>query len=121
MRCADLNDSRYHSPIPVWFDVDCAIGLPQADVDDGLALVQACHSPRVKVVCVSAGSGNAPLANAVLRGREVASRFGPPSLQVHPGAASAADRGKETDAVRAMAEALRRDRLTILALGPVTS
>jgi inosine-uridine nucleoside N-ribohydrolase len=109
------------SPIPVWMDVDIAIGLPEADVDDGLALIQAFHSPEVRVRGISVVFGNTSLQSAVGRAREVVRGFGPEGLGVYPGAASADDFGLETEAVRAMAAALRREPLTILALGPVTN
>ena len=47
--------------------------------------------------------------------------YGPPGLPIYAGAARAAQLGEETDASRAMAEALKQEKLTILALGPVTN
>ena len=49
------------APLDVWIDTDTAIGVPGADVDDGLALVQAFHSPELVVRGVSSVYGNAPL------------------------------------------------------------
>ena len=48
-------------PKNVWIDTDPAVGIPGADVDDGLALIQAFHSPEMRVRGVSAVFGNAPL------------------------------------------------------------
>jgi inosine-uridine nucleoside N-ribohydrolase len=109
------------APSPVWIDTDPAIGEPERDVDDGLALVQAFHSPELDIRGVSVVFGNAPLAHGVPIARRLVSRYGPPGLKVFRGAANADDLSTDTDASRALAAALRRGRLTILALGPVTN
>lgn len=106
---------------PVWIDTDPAVGLPRADVDDGLALVQAFRSPELAVRGVSVVFGNAPLADAVPIAHEIARRFGPPGLGVHPGAATAGMLGTDTPAVGALATALEAEPLTVLALGPLTN
>lgn len=108
-------------PIPVWLDVDPAIGLERGEVDDGLALIQAFHSPEIVVRGVSVVYGNTTFENAVPIAREVVGRFGPAGLGVYPGAASAAELGQESEAVRAMAAALEVERLVVLAVGPVTN
>jgi pyrimidine-specific ribonucleoside hydrolase len=105
----------------VWLDVDPAIGIERGEVDDGLAMIQAFHSPEIVVRGVSVVYGNAPFEKALPIAREVAQRFGPPAVEVHPGAAAAAQLGEETEAVRALRAALERDRLVVLALGPVTN
>ena len=108
-------------PRDVWIDTDPAAGIPERDVDDALALVQAFHSPELAVRGVSVVFGNAPLADALPIAREVVARFGPTNLAVHPGASGAADFGAETAAARALIAALRARPLTILALGPLTT
>lgn len=116
--------ARRPTPIPVWIDTDPAVGVPRADVDDGLALIQAFHSPELEVVGVSTVFGNAPGEKTGPIGREIVRRFGPPGLPVHEGADSKApcgDLASATDAVRALAAALEARRLTILAIGPVTN
>jgi len=105
----------------IWIDTDTAIGVPDADVDDGLALVQAFHSPEVAVRGVSAVFGNAPLADTFPIAREVTARFGPRGCPVHEGASEAALLGVETDAVRGLAAALEAGPLTVVALGPLTN
>lgn len=106
-------------PIDVWLDVDTATGL--GDVDDGLMVIQAFHSPEVNVRGISVVFGNTTLERAVPIAREIVERFGPTGLKVHGGAASAEELGKETDATRALAAALEERPLTILAVGPVTN
>lgn len=105
----------------VWLDVDPAAGIPNKDVDDGLAMIQAFHSPELCVRGVSVVFGNAPLEPGLEIGREVVARFGPPGLQVAAGAASADQLGARSEAVDALAAELARRELVILALGPVTN
>jgi inosine-uridine nucleoside N-ribohydrolase len=107
--------------VPVWIDADAAIGVPRADVDDGLALIQAFHSPELEVRGVSAVFGNAPLEKTWPIAREITERFGPAGLAVRAGAAGAAALGEPTEAVRALAQALRDEPLVVLALGPATN
>jgi inosine-uridine nucleoside N-ribohydrolase len=107
--------------VKIWIDTDPAIGVPGCDVDDGLALIQAFHSPELEVHGVSAVFGNAPLDKAFPLAQEACRKFGPAGLEARSGAASADDLGKPSDAVIAMAEALTQRRLAVLALGPMTN
>lgn len=107
--------------IPVWIDTDPSVARGGHEVDDGFALIQAFHSPELEVRGVSVVFGNAPLATAWPIGKEIVEKFGPKGLRTYKGAASSDDLGKETDASRALADALRRERLSILAIGPVTN
>ena len=112
------------APIDVWIDTDPAIGVPRADVDDGLALIQAFHSPELSIRGVSTVFGNAPAETTYPTGCEVVRRFGPPGLAVHAGAASAEPErsfDEASDAVRALAAALEQAPLVILAIGPVSN
>jgi len=105
----------------VWIDTDPSVQRGAHEVDDGFALLQAFHSPELRIRGVSVVFGNAPLATALPIGKEIVQRFGPPGLPVYSGAAGAQELGTETDASRAMAKALKLERLTILALGPATN
>jgi inosine-uridine nucleoside N-ribohydrolase len=107
--------------VPVWIDADTAVGVPDRDVDDGVALLQAFHSPELRIEGVSIVFGNTDLERAWPIGQSIVHRFGPEALAVHRGAAGAADLGVETDASRALARALERGRLTVVALGPATN
>jgi inosine-uridine nucleoside N-ribohydrolase len=108
-------------PIAVWMDVDPAVMRGGHEPDDGLALLQAFHSKELEVKGVSVVFGNSPLDTGYPIGEEIVKRFGPPGLHAFRGAASGAELGQETEASRALADALRRGELTILALGPVTN
>jgi pyrimidine-specific ribonucleoside hydrolase len=107
--------------VPVWIDTDPAVGVKDRDVDDGFALVQAFNSPEIAVRGVSVVFGNAPLAQAWPIGRRIVQRFGARGLTAYRGAASAAERGTETAASRALAAALRADPLVVFVLGPATN
>jgi len=107
--------------VKIWIDTDPAIGVPDCDVDDGLALIQAFHSPELEVLGVSAVFGNTSLENAFPLAQEICREFGPLGLGAHAGAAAADDLGRANDAVHAMASALAETPLTLLALGPLTN
>ena len=106
---------------PVWIDTDPAIGEPERDVDDGVAMIQAFHSPELAIRGISVVFGNASLERGLPIAQDLTRRFGPKDVPVWSGARSAADLGRETDASRALAEALGRERLTVLVLGPATN
>jgi len=115
-----------HSPaaaprVAVWIDTDPAVGETDRDVDDGLALIQAFHSPELDIKGVSVVFGNAPLDRGLPIAQRLVGDFGPRRLKVYGGADVAADPPVETDASRAIAAALRQAPLTILALGPMTN
>ena len=56
-----------HPADNVWLDVDTSIGLPRGEVDDGLALIQAFHSPELAIRGISVVFGNASLEEAAPR------------------------------------------------------
>ena len=111
-------------PAPVWLDIDTSTGVTRdrpRDVDDGLAMIQVFNSPELALRGISTTFGNANLNEANTIAKDILARFGPAEMPVHSGASSADDLGKETDATRAIADALRKERLIVLALGPVTN
>ena len=108
-------------PKIVWIDTDPSLQLGGHEVDDGFALLQAFHSPELEIRGVSVVFGNAPYEQAWPMGQEIVRRFAPEDLKIFSGAAKASQLGEETDAVRAMTAALQKEKLTILALGPVTN
>ncbi len=108
-------------PAPVWIDTDPSVAPGGHEIDDGIALLQAFHSPEITIRGVSIVFGNADLPTADRIGREIVTRFGPRGLSVYTGAAGPDDIHRETDAVWALAAALRREPLTVLALGPATN
>ena len=109
----------------VWIDSDPSIGVPLHEADDGFALIQAFHSPELRIRGISTTYGNAGLATTTRIAREMAGRFGGPAgindTRVHPGASSARDLGKPTAATAALRTALAERPLTYLALAPLTN
>ena len=114
-----------NDPLDVWIDTDPSIGLLFHEADDGFALIQAFHSPELRIRGISTTYGNTGLATTTRIAQEIVIRFGQPAKlilpHVHPGAASARDLGKPTAATVALRNALRRRRLTYLALAPLTN
>jgi pyrimidine-specific ribonucleoside hydrolase len=113
--------SAQPKPKAVWIDTDPSVQLGGHEVDDGVALIQAFHSPELAIRGVSVVFGNAPFEIAWPMGQQIVRRFGPQNLGIYPGAANAKQLGAETAAVRAMAAALRKEKLILFALGPVTN
>lgn len=109
------------SGTPVWIDTDPAIGEPDRDVDDGMALVQAFRSPALGVRGVSVVFGNTPLVRAWPIAQDVVGRFGPESFRPWRGAAGPDELDAPTEASEALATMLREERLTVILLGPATN
>ena len=106
------------APLAVWIDADVAVGEPHRDVDDGVAILQALHSPELDVRAVSTVFGNAPLERADPITRALLTTWGA-SPPVFRGAAAAGQ--ADTDAVPALIAALEAEPLTLLVLGPATN
>ncbi|MGI8432215.1 MAG: nucleoside hydrolase, partial [Chthoniobacterales bacterium] len=104
----------------VWIDTDLSLGSPVREVDDGYALLLALRSPELQVVGVSTTYGNAPLRGTTERAQKSLGAFGS-SLPVYPGAASPNEFSRATAASAALSAALRKEKLTYLALGPLTN
>ncbi|HEX4640722.1 MAG TPA: nucleoside hydrolase [Chthoniobacterales bacterium] len=108
----------------VWIDTDVSIGSPIREVDDAFALILAFHSPEVRIAGISTSYGNASLSDVDRIAREMVERFGGAAgltgHDVYPGAKSARDIN-ESAARSALAAALRKQRLTYIALGPLTN
>lgn len=104
----------------VWIDTDPSIGSPFREVDDAFALILAFHSPELKIAGVSTSYGNAPLTATTRITRDLVGRFAKP-YAVHAGAGSRRDLGRASAATEALRRALQKERLTYLALGPLTN
>ena len=104
---------------PLWIDTDAACGSSAfADADDCWALALALRSDKVAVRGISAVTGAVKAGEAARLAGEVARRFGHDG-EVHQGAVRKNHR--PTAASRALAAALERERLSIVALGPLTN
>lgn len=107
----------------VWFDTDLMIGLPERaprEVDDGITLMMALQHPdKIDLVGIST-------ITYADYGYETAQKFlkwysRGKTIPVYRGSDKANDLGTENDATRALAEALKKEKLTILAIGPLTN
>ncbi|MBI5137035.1 MAG: nucleoside hydrolase [Nitrospirae bacterium] len=109
---------------PVWIDTDAACGpVSTQDADDCWALYLAHTSPELDVRGVGSVFGNVGVDEAHRIARRVVSRFvASPGVPVYTGAAvPLAELTAETPAVMALADALEAERLTLIALGPLTN
>lgn len=109
----------------VWIDTDVSIGSPIREVDDAYALVLAFHSPEIRIAGLSTTYGNAPLGQTTRVARDLVKRFGLPAGltvdKVYAGAGAAAELGRRSDASDALAATLQKQRITYIALGPLTN
>jgi pyrimidine-specific ribonucleoside hydrolase len=109
----------------VWIDTDVSIGSPIREVDDAYALVLALHSPEIQIAGLSTTYGNAPLGHTARVAEDIVRRFGATAglrvSEIHSGARSASDLGRRTAASDALAATLRKERVTYIALGPLTN
>lgn len=87
--------------------------------DDGVAMVQAFHSPELRVAGVSVVFGNAPVDRGYHIAGEIVAHFAPENVGVFKGSAAASP--DPTPASRALIAALEEEPLTVLALGPATN
>ncbi|MBP2284739.1 pyrimidine-specific ribonucleoside hydrolase [Flavobacterium sp. CG_23.5] len=106
----------------VWFDTDIMIGMPDKEareVDDGITLIMALKQPQIQIVGISNityvdyGFG---VINKILNWHNKGT-----AIPVYKGSAFANDLGTENDGTRALYQALKKEKLTILALGPMTN
>jgi pyrimidine-specific ribonucleoside hydrolase len=109
----------------VWIDTDVSIGSPIREVDDAYALLLAFHSPEIRIAGISTTYGNASLGDTIRVARDFVQRFGWPAGltpgDVFAGADSPRSRGRRSAASDALALALRKQKLTYVALGPLTN
>lgn len=113
----------------IWIDADLAVGMKRigrpgySDVDDGYAIAQLMKSEFVNILGFSAVFGNTSVENADSLLGVVKALFQKNEIPVYKGAASAIDLKKiETNpAVEALAQVLKTQRITILAIGPATN
>jgi pyrimidine-specific ribonucleoside hydrolase len=108
-----------------WIDTDVSIGSPIREADDGFALMLAFHSREIRILGVSTSYGNAPLTFVDRVAREMTRQFGGAvglsEKQIFPGARSPRDLGHQSAASEATAAAALRNKLSYIALGPLTN
>jgi pyrimidine-specific ribonucleoside hydrolase len=106
----------------VWFDTDLMIGMPDKtprEVDDGITLIMALKQPQIEIVGISSITYvdySYDVINKILKWHHKGA-----AIPVYKGSPRADDLGVENDGTRALYEALKKEKLTILALGPMTN
>ena len=106
----------------VWFDTDIMIGMPDVaarEVDDGITLIMALKQPQIQIVGISNITYvdyGYTVINKILNWHNKGA-----AIPVYKGSAFANDLGTENDGTRALYQALKKEKLSILALGPMTN
>lgn len=111
-------------PRRIWLDTDIMIGMNDRtprEVDDAVALIMALkHPDKVQLAGIS-------IVTYVNYGYDVTQKLlgwynqTGRQIPVYRGSDTLRDIGRETDASRAMVAALRKEKMPILAIGPVTN
>lgn len=115
------NNDATTGGVDVLIDTDIAIGVPQRDVDDGLALVMALNAPTLNISAITLTYGNDSLDNVVKSLSDISSRINKTLPSYAGGAASSKDLGKKTPASDLICAQLESGPKHILALGPLTN
>ena len=111
-------------PRRIWLDTDQMIGMKDKiprEVDDAIALIMVLQHPdKIELVGIStityANYGH-DVTQKLLRWYNRTGKI----IPVYRGSDTAKDVGTETDATRALANALRSEKMPILAIGPITN
>lgn len=105
----------------VWIDTDIMIGMEDKEareVDDGIALIMALKQPQISIKGIS-NVTYVDYGYGVIQ--KLMDWHATYEIPVYKGSPNADDLGTENAATKAMYNALNKERLTILALGPVTN
>ncbi|MBU2995957.1 nucleoside hydrolase [Cellulophaga baltica] len=113
----------------VWIDADLAVGMKNigrpgfSDVDDGYAVLQLLNAPNIEIIGISTVFGNTSVDNAFTIGNYINKQFIKRNIQVFKGSSQPIDifNVSTNDAVEALAKALKKDKMVILAIGPATN
>ena len=106
----------------VWFDTDLMIGMPDKtarEVDDGITLIMALKQPQIEIVGISSIT-YVDYSFDIIQ-KLVKWHHEGDAIPVYKGSPKADDLGVENDATRALYLALKKEKLIILALGPMTN
>lgn len=104
-----------------WLDISPTIGDPPRDPGDALALLQAYGSDRLRIRGVSVTFGNAPIVRSFPAAKELMERLDTGLLRPWRGASSPEERAAPTEATELLEDALTKEALTIVAVGPATT
>lgn len=114
-----IDRAKAAEPIPIWIDTDLACGSSaSADAGDCWAIAFALRSKQVAVRGISAVTGAIKAGQVAILAADLAKRFGYTG-EIFQGAVR--KNYRPTAASRAIGAALKKERLTIVALGPLTN
>ncbi|CAM4101896.1 nucleoside hydrolase [Zobellia nedashkovskayae] len=113
----------------VWIDTDLSVGMTRdkrdgyCDVDDGFAVLQLMKAENVEICGISAVFGNTSIKNSYPLSQEMSKEFAMGEIPVFRGAGEAINLkdANSNEAVEALAEALRKQPMIIMAIGPATN
>ncbi len=113
----------------VWIDTDLSVGMKRhqrdgySDVDDGYAVLQLLYAKNIDIKGISTVFGNTNIENAFKIGQFISSRFAENRIPVFKGAGAGINLKNvgTNEAVEALATALKKEPLIILAIGPATN
>lgn len=113
----------------LWIDTDLSVGMKRharegyCDVDDGYAVLQLMKADNVQIHGLSAVFGNTQIENSYALCQYMSREFAGGRIPVFKGAGRAIDLAavESNDAVEAMADALKKQKLIIMAIGPATN
>jgi len=113
----------------VWIDTDLSVGMKRhiregyCDVDDGYAVLQLMRAENVSIKGMSAVFGNTQIDDAFALCQYMSKEFVQNQIPVFKGAGSALTLAHiaTNDGVEALAHALRKEKLIIMAIGPATN
>ncbi|MBU2948231.1 nucleoside hydrolase [Zobellia uliginosa] len=113
----------------VWIDTDLSVGMTRekregyCDVDDGYAVLQLIKADTIEVCGISAVFGNTVIENSYPLSQKMSTEFALGEIPVYKGAGEAINLKavESNEAVDALAEALRKQPMIIMAIGPATN
>lgn len=105
----------------VVIDTDVAIGHPERDVDDALAIIMALNSSQIKIAGITLSYGNESLENVRKSMNALSAVSELDQIPIASGACSSDDLGNSTEATALLEEICGKEPVTILCLGPLTN
>lgn len=113
----------------IWVDTDLSVGMKRhkregyCDVDDGFAVLQLIKAENIEICGISAVFGNTVIENANSLSEYMSREFADNQIPVFRGAGKAIDllNVQTNNAVEALAEALKKQPMIIMAIGPATN
>lgn len=113
----------------IWIDTDLSVGMKRhiregyCDVDDGYAMLQLFKAENIDIKGISAVFGNTQIDDAYRLCQKMSTEFAKNRIPVYKGAGRAIDlkNVESNEAVEALVEALKKDELTIMAIGPASN